>query len=74
MTASKVIELPEREEFVCPECKRSCIIHPRGKPVSVQHALPACALWLRVARGEEDLERFLIKAGAHLLLPSATSQ
>ncbi len=67
----KVEELPEQVEFPCPSCKRSCLMFPRTKPIAVQHALPTCRSWKLIEGKKDDIERFLIKAGVHLLLPQA---
>lgn len=63
------VETPERVEFPCPHCKASCVMWPRSKPLAVQHSLPTCKGWQRVEGKKDDLERFLIKAGVHLLVP-----
>lgn len=60
-------ELPEQVEFKCPQCKASCIFRPSSR--GVQHALPTCRAWQRIEGKKDDVERFLIKAGLHLLVP-----
>lgn len=68
----ETVEIPERVEFTCWKCRGSCLVFPRAKPAAVQHALPTCTEWRRVAANMEDVERFLIKCGAHLLVPAST--
>lgn len=67
---SLIEEVPEQKEFTCPDCGRSCIIYPRHKPVAVVHAEPRrdCRSWRNIEDKKDDLERFLIKAGVHLLI------
>ena len=60
---------PDRVEFACPQCKASCILWPKARPIAVQHALPGCRAWRLIEGKKDDLERFLIKAGVHLLVP-----
>ena len=64
----EAVELPEREDFACWKCGKSCVIWPRAEPPSVQHSLPACSEWQRIETGAEDLERFAIKCGVELLI------
>ena len=61
-----VVELPERVEFECWKCKGWCVMFPRSKNAT-QHSIPVCKEWERIEKKKEDLERFLIKCGVHLL-------
>jgi predicted RNA-binding Zn-ribbon protein involved in translation (DUF1610 family) len=63
------VEIPERVDFACPQCGSACVMYPRNKPMAVQHSLPTCKLWDRVQGKKEDVERFLVKAGVHVLVP-----
>lgn len=65
----ETVETPERVEFNCHHCKGACIMYPRAKPIAVQHAIPACEAWITIEAKKDDLERFLIKCGVHVLVP-----
>ena len=49
----EAVELPEREDFACWKCGKSCVIWPRAEPPSVQHSLPACSEWQRIETGAD---------------------
>ena len=61
---------PEVVEFDCPECKQPARMRPREKPIPVEHSLPHCPAWEKIAGKKDDVERYLIKAGVHLHVPS----
>ena len=65
----ETVDTPERVEFNCHHCKGVCQMYPRAKPIAVQHAIPACEAWTTIEAGKDDLERFLIKCGVHVLVP-----
>lgn len=69
----EAVETPERVDFSCFHCEMQCVMYPRAKPISVQHGLPTCKEWSRVELKKDDLERFLIKCGVHVLVPKAES-
>jgi hypothetical protein len=60
---------PFEVHFECPECRAPCLLKPREKPISVQHAIPSCAAWEKIEGKKDDVERFLIKAGVHIHVP-----
>jgi hypothetical protein len=67
---SKIVQLVQRRvDFSCFYCHLACIMYPRSKPIIVVHALPTCTEWEKVEKKKDDLERFLIKCGAHLHTP-----
>lgn len=66
--ASPIVEaVPEQVGFACPHCKGGCIFYPPSR--AVVHSLPACKLWQQIEGKKDDLARFLIKAGLHVLVP-----
>lgn len=69
----ETVDVPECVDFDCPHCKGPCVMFPRSKPVAVQHGLPTCKGWQRVEKKKDDLERFLIRAGVHLLIPQGNA-
>ncbi len=68
-------EVPERIEFPCFHCARSCLVWPRSQPIAVQHSLPTCSEWKKseasITIGGPPLfmEQFLEKSGVQLLKP-----
>jgi len=71
VTDAKVIQLetPECVEFTCPDCQQSARMWPRAKPMAVQHSIPICKTWQAIEGKKDDVERYLIKAGVHILVP-----
>ena len=65
----EMVDVPAVKHFTCPDCKAQCVMYPRSKPMGVQHSIPTCKTWQQVEGRKDDLERFLIKAGVHLLVP-----
>lgn len=61
---------PEVVNFDCPECKAPARMHPNEKPIPVEHSLPHCAAWEKIAGKKDDVERYLIKAGVHIHVPN----
>lgn len=55
--------------FDCPECKAPVRMRPLETPISVEHAIPACEAWAKIEGKRDDLERYLIKAGADIHVP-----
>jgi hypothetical protein len=67
-----VAEIPTEHEFKCCSCGKSCMLYPKGKPMSVQHAEPVCALWKRIEGQPKQLSHFLINSGVPInILPQA---
>ncbi len=62
------VEVPEEKHFDCPHCGKDCVMFPKAKPIGVQHSLPTCRQWKLIEGKKDDVERFLIKAGVHLLV------
>jgi hypothetical protein len=60
---------PEEVIFNCPACAASVRMRPRDLPISVAHSLPYCESWEQIEGKKDDVERFLIKAGVHVLVP-----
>lgn len=65
----EVAETPECVPFTCWKCAGPCMMHPRAKPIAVQHCIPACEEWKKIETKKEELERFLIKCDVHLHVP-----
>ncbi len=61
---------PPVVEFDCPECKAPVRMRPLEQPISVEHSIPSCAAWEKIEGKRDDLERYLIKAGAHIHVPN----
>jgi hypothetical protein len=65
----EAVEIPERADFTCWYCQNPAVIWPRSKPVAVQHSIPVCTEWQKVEAKKDDLERYVIKCGVHVLVP-----
>jgi endogenous inhibitor of DNA gyrase (YacG/DUF329 family) len=61
--------LPSNVMFDCPECQQPVRMRPLEQPISVEHSLPPCEAWRKIEGKRDDLERYLIKAGAHIHVP-----
>lgn len=61
---------PARVDFKCWKCGEPCVLHPNNGNATM-HSLPACDEWARIESKKEDLERFLIKSGVHMLTKQA---
>lgn len=61
-----LVEIPERSDFPCWNCGRACVTYPRAG-FATQHSLPVCSVWDSIQAKKDDVERFLIKCGFHLL-------
>lgn len=66
----ELAEQPERVDFACWKCNAPCVLHPRNGNATM-HALPTCEEWTRIESKKEDVERFLIKSGVHMLTKQA---
>lgn len=66
-------DIPERVDFNCHDCERPCIMYPRSKPIAVMHSVPVCESWQDVEGKKDDLERYLIKCGVHMIVPGSRS-
>lgn len=65
------VTIPNEVDFLCPDCKLPCKLWPHSKPICVQHAIPhTCRTWKQVEGKTDDVARFLIKAGVHLMIPA----
>ncbi len=70
-TGAVVVPLPvDVVHFDCPECKGRVRMRPLEQPIAVEHSIPSCAAWSKVEGKRDDLERYLIKAGAHIHVPN----
>lgn len=65
----EVVQIPEEVIFNCPDCAADVRMRPRDQPISVAHSLPYCGTWEKIEGKKDDVERFLIKAGVHVLVP-----
>lgn len=72
----KMIEtwlVPERLDFICPQCQQPCILFPRGEPMAAVHAMPTCSEWTRIELKQRPLADFLKDAGVKMFGGEASS-